>query len=69
MDTIYNKEEEKYERMNLDSEQSTPDPHNPDQVIDSDDEMKIIEKHMEDYYESNIDHNYPNFHMIWEKIM
>ena len=37
MDNIYNKEEEKYEGMKLDSEPSNPDPHNTDQVIDSDD--------------------------------
>ena len=37
IDTIYNKEEDKYELMNLDCKTLTPDPYNPDQVIDSND--------------------------------
>ena len=66
MDTIYNKEEDQYEGTTLDSETLTPDPPNPDQVIDSDDEMEKIEKLLEEYYKAKIDHNHPNFHMIWE---
>ena len=65
MNTGYNKEEEEDEEITLDSEPSTPDPTNPDQVIDSDDKMETIEKLMEGYYEAKIDHNHPNFHMIW----
>ena len=42
MDTRYNKEYDKDEGMTLDSKTSTVDPPNPDQVIDSDDEMKTI---------------------------
>ena len=52
--------------MDLDSEPSTADPPNPDQEIDSDDEMETTGKLLEDYYKSKIDHNHPNFHMIWE---
>ena len=65
MNTGYNKEEEEDEEITLDSEPSTPDPTNPDQVIDSDDKMETTEKLMEGYYEAKIDHNHPNFHMIW----
>ena len=39
MDTSYNKKEDEYEGMTLDSETSTPDPPTPDQVMYSDDEM------------------------------
>ena len=59
MDTRYNKEEEEDEGITLDSETSTPDPPNPDQVIDSDDETKTTEKLLEDYYKAKIDHNHP----------
>ena len=52
--------------MALDSKPSNPDPPNPSQVIDSDDKTETTEKLLEDYYESKIDHNHPNFHMIWE---
>ena len=50
MDTSYNKEENEYEGMTLESKSSTPEPHNTDQVIDSDDEMETTEKLLEDYY-------------------
>ena len=66
MDTIYNKDEEEVEGINLDSKTSTPDPPNPGQVIDSDDETETTEKLLEDYYKSKIDHNYPNLHIIQE---
>ena len=66
MDNRYNKEEDKYEGITLDCEKSTPDQPNTDQVIDSDDETETMETLLEDYYKANIDHNYPNFHMIWE---
>ena len=36
MDTSYNKEKDEDEGMTIDSKPSTPDPTNPDQVIDSD---------------------------------
>ena len=51
--------------MTLNSEPSTSDPPNTDQVIDSDDETETIEKLLDNYYEAKIDHNHPNFHMIW----
>ena len=41
--------------MDLDSEPSTADPPNPDQEIDSDDEMETTEKLLEEYYEAKID--------------
>ena len=50
--------------MTLESETSTPDPPNPDQVIDSDYETETTEKLIEDYYEGKINHNYPNFQII-----
>ena len=52
--------------MTLDSKPSTPDPPNPDQVIDSGDKIERTENPLENYYKSNIDHNHPNFYMIWE---
>ena len=52
--------------MNLDSKLSTPDPPNTGRVIDSNNETETTEKPLEDFYESNIDHNHPNFHMIWK---
>ena len=54
--------------MDLESKPSTPNPPNPNQVIDSDNETETTEKLLEDYYEANIDHNHPNFHMIWERV-
>ena len=54
--------------MTLESEPSNSDPHNHDQVIDSDDETETTEKLLKDYCESKIDHNHPNSHMIWEII-
>ena len=48
MDTIYNKEEDEYEGMTLDSETSTLDTPNPGQIIDSDDETETKEKLLED---------------------
>ena len=52
--------------MNLDSKPSTADPPNTSQVIDRDNEMGTTEKILEDHYETNIDHNHPNFHIIQE---
>ena len=52
--------------MTLDYEPSTPEPPNHYQLIDSDDEMETSEKLLITYYEAKIDHNHPNFHMIWE---
>ena len=66
MDTIYNKDEEEVEGINIDSKTSTPYPPNPGQVIDSDDETETAEKLPEDYYKAKIDHDHPNFHMIRE---
>ena len=54
--------------MTLESKQSTPDPPNTGQLIDNDDETETTEKLLEEYYEANIDHNHPNFHMIREII-
>ena len=65
MDTSYNKKEDEYEGTTLEYEPSTLEPPNNDQVIDSDEETDTIEKLLEDYYEAKIDHNHPNFHMIW----
>ena len=64
MDTSYNKDKDKYEEINLDSEPSNPDPPNNGQLIDSDDETDTTEKLMEYYHKAKIDHNNPNFHMI-----
>ena len=47
MDTSYNKEEDKYKGMTLDSKPSTPDPHNTDQSIDSDDETETTDNFWE----------------------
>ena len=58
------KKEYKDEGMTLDYKTLTPDLPNPDQVIDSDDEMDTTEKLLEDYYKAKIDHNHPNFHVI-----
>ena len=66
MDTIYNKDEEEVEGINLDSTTSTPGPPNPGQVIDCVVETETTEKLLEDYYKSKIDHNYPNLHIIQE---
>ena len=52
--------------MNLNSKPSSPDPPNPDQLMDSDDKTETTEKVLEYYYKAKIDHRYPNFHMIWE---
>ena len=65
MNTSYNKEEDKYEGMTLDSKPLTPDPPNPGQVIYSDGEPGTIEKILQDYYKANIEHNRPNLYMIW----
>ena len=65
MDTSYNKKEDEYEGTTLEYEPSKLEPPNNDQVIDSDEETDTIEKLLEDYYEAKIDHNHPNFHMIW----
>ena len=46
------------------SKTSTLDQSNPDQFIESDDEMETTEKLLEDYYEAMIEHNHTNFHMI-----
>ena len=66
MDTSYNKEENEYEGMTLDSKSSTPDSPNPAEVIDIDDEMETTEKLPEDEYESKIDRNHSNVHMVWK---
>ena len=66
MYTSYNKKEDEDEGTTLDYKPSTPDTSNTDQVINSDDKTDITGKPMEDYYEAKIDHNHPNFHMIWE---
>ena len=50
--------------MTVNFEPSILDPPNPGQVFDSDDETEATEKNLEDYYESKIEHNHPNFHMI-----
>ena len=52
--------------MTLESKPSTLGPPKPDQVIDIDDETETIETLMGDYYKAKIDHNHPNFHMIWK---
>ena len=52
--------------MTLNSKPSTPDSPNTDQVIDSADLTETAWKLLEDYYESKIDHNHPNFHVIWK---
>ena len=66
MDTSSNKEEDKYEGMNLDYKPSTTDQPHPGQFINSDDETDTSEKVLDDYYKAKIDHKHPNFHMIWE---
>ena len=48
MDTSLNQDEEKDEKMTLDSEPSTPDPPNTGQVIDSNNEMEATENLLED---------------------
>ena len=66
MNTSYDKEEDKYEGINLDYKPSTTYPPNLGPTNYSDDETETIEKLLEDYYKCNIDHNHPNFHMIWK---
>ena len=64
MATSYKQKKDKYEGMTLNSKPLTPYP--PD--TDSYDETETTEKLLEDYYEAKINHNYPNFHKIWEKV-
>ena len=54
MDTRYNKKEYGDEGMTLDSKTSTPDPPNPEQVIDNDNKIDTTEKRLEDYYKAKI---------------
>ena len=54
--------------MTLESKPSTTDPPNTAQVSDRNNETEKTEKNMEDYYEAKIDHNHPNFNMIWKKV-
>ena len=54
--------------MTLEYKPSNPDPPNNGQVIVSDNETETTDKLLEDYYESNIGHNHPNFHMIWKTV-
>ena len=48
MNTSYDKEEDEYEGIILDSKPSTPYPPNYDQVIDSYNETETSEKNLED---------------------
>ena len=54
--------------MTLESKLSTSDPPNNGQVIDSGDKTETTEKILVDYCKAKIDHNHPNFHMIWKTI-
>ena len=66
MDIRYDLYEDKAESMTLDYESSTLDPPNAMDtiqtapVIDCDEEIKEIEKHLEDYCEAKIYHNHPD---------
>ena len=68
MYTSSNEEKEKDEEITPDSKPSTPDPLKTSLVINSNDTIDTTEKLPEYYYDANIDHYHPNFHMIQKTV-